>query len=53
MYTVDAQLWRGYISPHPAGALAVLAEAKDEHAIARVREVTGKLQAAIYLTAEL
>lgn len=53
MYTVDDKLWRGYISPHPAGALAVLANAKDEHAVARIREVTDKLQSAIYLSAEL
>ena len=53
MYTVDDKLWRGYISPHPAGALAVLADAKDEHAVARIREVTDKLQSAIYLSAEL
>lgn len=53
MYTVNDQLWRGYISPHPAGALAVLAEAKDDHAIARIREVTDKLQTEIYLSAEI
>jgi hypothetical protein len=53
MYTVNDQLWRGYISPHPAGALAVLAEAQDANAIARIREVTDKLQTAIYLSAKL
>lgn len=53
MYTVDDKIWRGYISPHPAGALAVLADANDEQAVARVREVTDKLQSAIYLSAEL
>jgi hypothetical protein len=53
MYTVDDELWRGYISPHPAGALAVLAGANDKHAIERVREMTSKLQASIYLSAEL
>jgi hypothetical protein len=53
MYTVDDKLWRGYISPHPAGALAVLANAEDEQAVARIREVTAKLQSAIYLSAEL
>ncbi|MFT4799586.1 MAG: tRNA pseudouridine-54 N-methylase [bacterium] len=53
MYTVDDKLWRGYISPHPAGALAVLAEANDKQAVARIREVTDKLQSAIYLSAEI
>lgn len=53
MYTVDDDLWRGYVSPHPAGALAVLAGANDEAAVERVREMTDKLQAAIYLSAEL
>lgn len=53
MYTVNDDLWRGYISPHPAGALVVLAAADDEHAIERVREMTSKLQSSIYLTAEL
>lgn len=53
MYNVDDTLWRGFVSPHPAGALAVLAEADDEQAVARIREVTDKMQSAIYLTAEL
>lgn len=53
MYTVDDTLWRGYVSPHPAGALAVLAELDDDAALARIREVADKMQSAIYLTADL
>ncbi len=53
MYTVDDTLWRGYVSPHPAGALAVLAEADDTHAVNRIREISDKVQSSIYLTAEL
>lgn len=53
MFTVDDALWRGYISPHPGGALAVLAAADDKHAVDRVREMTSKLQSSIYLSAEL
>lgn len=53
MYTVDDTLWRGYVSPHPAGALAVLAAAKDEAAVNRIRQVADKMQSAIYLSAEL
>ncbi len=51
MYTVDDDTWRGYVSPHPAGALAVLAEADDPDAVNRIREVADKMQSAIYLTA--
>lgn len=53
MYTVDDQLWRGYVSPHPAGALAVLAEIDDPVAIDRLREVADDMQTAIYLSADL
>jgi hypothetical protein len=53
MYTVDDSLWRGYVSPHPAGALAVLAAANDEAAVTRIRQVADKMQSAIYLSAEL
>tara|TARA_R110002072_G_scaffold64_15_gene528 strand:- start:16455 stop:17177 length:723 start_codon:yes stop_codon:yes gene_type:complete len=53
MFSVDDKLWRGFVSPHPAGALAVLAGANDTHAITRIREITNKLQSEIYLTAEI
>ena len=51
-YNVSDDLWRGYISPHPAGALAVLAAADDAHAVEKIREITDRLQSEIYLSAE-
>lgn len=53
MYTVDDTLWRGYVSPHPAGALAVLAEAHDSHAVERIREIADRVQSSIYFSANL
>ena len=53
MYTVKDEFWRGYVSPHPAGALAELAEADDEIAAERLHEITDCMQSAIYLSADL
>jgi hypothetical protein len=53
MYTVKDEVWRGYVSPHPAGALAVLAETDDEIAVERLREIVDSMQSAIYLSADL
>lgn len=53
MYAVNDDIWRGYVSPHPAGALAVLAEADDPLAVDKVREVADRMQTSIYLTADL
>ena len=53
MYAVNDEVWRGYVSPHPAGALAVLAEADDTIAVERLREIADQMQSAIYLSADL
>ena len=53
VFVVDNDVWRGYISPHPAGALAVLAAANHPDAIARIREVSQKYQNSLYLAAEI
>ena len=41
-YDIDDGMWRGYISPHPAGAIAVIADSDHTHAVARLKEVKGK-----------
>ena len=51
-FDVDDGMWRGYISPHPAGALAVLADSDHTHAVSRLKEMSEKYQNTFYLIAE-
>ncbi|MBV1878786.1 MAG: DUF3379 domain-containing protein [Pseudomonadales bacterium] len=51
-FEIDDELWRGYISPHPAGAIAVLAAATDNHAVARIKEINDQYIQSFYLSAE-
>ncbi len=51
MYAIDDGVWRGFVSPHPAGALAILAEVADRHAAERIATVRDKLQTQIYFSA--
>ncbi|MBL4679525.1 MAG: DUF3379 family protein [Pseudomonadales bacterium] len=50
-YDIDDGMWRGYISPHPAGAIAVIADSNHTHAVARLKEVKGKYWSAFNLVA--
>ena len=51
-FEIDTELWRGFVSPHPAGALAVLAYASDTDAISRFESAHDKFQKSLYLSAQ-
>lgn len=48
-FSVSSDVWRGFISPHPAGALAVLADAKHGIAIDRLPKITERLIGSVNL----
>lgn len=50
-FDIDDGMWRGYISPHPAGAIAVIADSNHTHAVARLKEAKTKYWSAFNLIA--
>lgn len=52
-YDIDDGMWRGYISPHPAGAIAIIADSDHTHAVARLKEIKNKYSSAFNLVADI
>ncbi len=53
VFEMNNAIWRGFVSPHPAGALAVLADASHLNAVARLETMRTRFQDSVYLSAEL
>lgn len=50
-FDIDDGMWRGYISPHPIGAIAVIADSNHTHAVAGLKTATTKYWSAFSLLA--
>jgi hypothetical protein len=53
VFAVNNEIWRGYISPYPAGAIAVLADASHPEAMEKLKEMSKQYQGSFRLVAEL
>ncbi|MEO2176240.1 MAG: DUF3379 family protein [bacterium] len=51
VFEVNNDIWRGYISPHPAGAIAVLADASHSNAVSKLRTISERYHGSFNLTA--
>ena len=51
VFEVNNDIWRGYISPHPAGAIAVLAYASHPGAINKLKTISERYHDSFQLTA--
>ncbi len=51
VFEVNNEIWRGYISPHPAGAIAVLANASHPAALKKLKAISEKYHDSFRLVA--